>query len=71
MELDTSDKFSHEINVGYRWNFVDGTSKEYNYLNSAYIKTFLMTTLKSIKLKEGNDILKFSPRKGDDNAKGF
>ena len=45
VELDLSDKNAHEMNVGFRWNFAEGTSKEMDYLASHYIKTFLMVLI--------------------------
>ena len=69
VELDTRDKHSTEMTVGFRQNFADGTSKELNYFKSPYVRTYLMTCLKSVKKAEGQDILKFSPRKKDDSAK--
>ena len=69
LELNTRDNFSTEMSVGFRWNFADGTSKEMDYLQSHYVRTFLTTCLKSIKKKEGKEILKFSPRKKDDKEK--
>ena len=69
IELDTRDKHSHQMDVGFRQNFADATSKELNYLQSPYVRNFLMACLKSIKKAEGQDILKFSPRKKDDNSR--
>lgn len=67
VELDLSDKNAHEMNVGFRWNFAEGTSKEMDYLASHYIKTFLMTFLKSIKKQEGEQHMKaFTPRKREE-----
>ena len=57
------------MNMGFRWNFAAGTSKEINYMNSPYIKSFLFTALKSIKIKEGASIQEFSPRKKDEANK--
>jgi hypothetical protein len=62
-----TDKKMHEINVGFRWNFAEGTSKEMDYLGSAYVKAFLTTCLKSIKKLEGKEHMKhFSPRKREE-----
>ena len=36
-------------------------------MNNPHCKAFIMSCLKAIKKKEGSDILKFSPRKKDDN----
>ena len=66
VELNTRDERSHQMNVGFRWNFADGTSKELDYMQSPYIRTFLKTCLKAIKKKDSDDILKFSPRKKED-----
>ena len=64
VELNTNDRMCHEINVGFRWNFAEATSKEMDYLGSPYVKSFLMTALKSIKRTEGEKHIKnFSPRK--------
>ena len=71
VELDTTDRHCTEMIQSFRWNFAEGTSKEMNYLNSHYIKALLLSTLKAIKKKEGTDILRFSPRKRDENASGF
>ena len=54
--------------VGFRWNFAGSTSKEAYYLDSPYVKAFMTNALKSIKKKEGADILKFSPRKKEDGS---
>ena len=54
------------MTVGFRWNFCSGTTKETNYLNSAYVRTFLHTTLRAIKTEEKEQILNFSPRRKDD-----
>jgi hypothetical protein len=53
--------------VGFKWNFTEGTSKELDYLKSPYVYNFLMTTMKSIKKKEGSLIEKFSPRKKEES----
>jgi hypothetical protein len=69
VELDIRDKHMHEINVGFRWNFAESTSKEVNYLNSPHLRAFLMTCLKAITKHEGKEILNFTPRKKDDTLK--
>ena len=69
VELDTRDKNNTEMVIGFRQNFADATSKELNYLKSPYVRSFLIACLKSIKKAEGTDILKFSPRKKDDNTR--
>jgi hypothetical protein len=67
VELDTRDRHCNEMQVGFNWNFTEGTSKELSYLNSPYVYNFLMTTIKSIKKKEGSSIEKFSPRKKEES----
>jgi len=69
VELDTRDRYCTEMAVGFRQNFADATSKELNYLKSPYVRTFLMTCLKSIKKAEGTEIAQFSPRKKEDAGK--
>ena len=32
VELNLTEKNAHEMNVGFRWNFAEGTSKELDYL---------------------------------------
>lgn len=66
VELDTREG-NQQMNIGFRWNFADGTSKELDYLQSPYMKIFLKSCLKAIKKKEGQDILKFSPRKKEES----
>lgn len=63
LELDTRDENCHEMIQGFRWSFAHGTSKEVNFLKSPYMRTFIMSCLKSIKNKEGKSILEFTPRK--------
>lgn len=67
VELDLSAKNEGGVTVGFRWNFCAGTTKETNYMNSSYIKTLLHTVLRGVKVHEGDSILKFSPRRKDDN----
>lgn len=63
VELDTRDPYFTDLCLGFRQNFADSTSKETNYLNDPFIKTFLKTMVREIKKKEGNEIQNFSPRK--------
>ena len=70
LELDTRDPLCNDMTVGFRWNFTEGTSKEIDYLQSPYMRTFTMSCLKAIKNKEGKEILAFSPRKKEDTARG-
>jgi hypothetical protein len=66
IELDMAMRNENGMTVGFRWNFCSGTTKETNYLNSAYVRTFLHTTLRAIKTEEKEQILNFSPRRKDD-----
>ena len=67
-ELDQRERGLAEMQIGFRWNFAESTSKEVRYMDSPYINAFLTNCLKSIKKKEGADILKFSPRKKEDGS---
>jgi hypothetical protein len=67
LELDLRDKYSHEVYQAFRWNFADGSSKEVNYLASPYLRAFLLSTLQSIKSKEGVEITNFSPKRRNEN----
>lgn len=68
VELNISDEFCHQVNQNFRWSFTSGTSKECDYLKSPFIKALIMSCCKSIKAKEGTNILNFSPRKKEETS---
>lgn len=68
VELDTKDPYFTEMCVAFRQNFADSTSKETNYLNDPFVKTFMRSMVKSIKKTEGTEIQNFSPRKKNESS---
>ena len=54
--------------VGFRQNFADSTSKETNYLNDPFVRTFLKTMVKKVKTIEKTEYIQnFSPRRKNES----